>query len=68
VRDFEAGIFGSFWLGEAEFALPVNHVQEVVNPPSVYTPVPLSPPDLVSLFNLRGMVIPVVDLRRLLGL
>ncbi len=61
-------IFGSFFLGDSEFALPVAHVQEVVNPCEAYTAVPLGPDYLLGIFNLRGTIVPVVDLRRLLDL
>lgn len=59
-------VYGSFWIDETEFALPVNSIQEVVNEPESYAPVPLSPPHMVGLFNLRGFIIPVIDLRILL--
>lgn len=64
----EHAIFGSFYLANSEFAVSVSYVQEVVNPPIAYTPVPLAPDYLKGLFNLRGTVIPVLDLRSLLGL
>ncbi len=56
-------IFGSFFLAESEFAVAVSFVQEVVNAPASYTAVPLAPKYLKGLFNLRGVVIPVLDLR-----
>ena len=61
-------IYGSFSLGGSEFALPVGVVQEVVNEPAGYTTVPLSPDYLLGLFNLRGNIIPVVDLSRIFNL
>lgn len=61
-------IFGSFYLCESEFAIAVSSVQEVVNAPGSYTRVPLAPEYLKGLFNLRGTVIPVLDLRGLLKL
>lgn len=64
----ERSIFSSFYLAESEFAVAVTHVQEVVNAPSTYTAVPLAPKFLKGLFNLRGTIIPVVDLRALLAL
>lgn len=64
--EFERGIFGSFFLNQSEFSISVTYIQEVVNPPLKYTSVPLSPAYLVGLFNLRGLIIPVVDLRVLL--
>lgn len=56
-------IFGSFFLGDSEFALSVNYVQEVVVPPTTYSHLPLAPAYLQGLFNLRGHIIPVVDLK-----
>lgn len=64
----ENGIYGSFFMGESEFALSVTHVQEVVNSPPRYSPVPLGPAYLKGLFNLRGLIVPVVDLRTILKL
>lgn len=64
----DQAIFGSFYLMDSEFALSVSYVQEVVNAPASYTSVPLSPDFLKGLFNLRGTVVPVIDLKILLGL
>jgi purine-binding chemotaxis protein CheW len=61
-------LFGSFHLGETELALPVADLQEVVNYPAAVTPVPLAPRHLLGIFNLRGTLIPIVDLRQLLHL
>jgi purine-binding chemotaxis protein CheW len=61
-------LYGSFHLGETELALPVAALQEVVNYPAAVTPVPLAPLHLLGLFNLRGTLIPIVDLRQLLHL
>ena len=62
-----ADILGSFWIGGTEFALPVAVIHEVVNEPEGYTPVPHSPAHIPGLFCLRHMIVPVVDLRILLG-
>ncbi|WP_321891478.1 chemotaxis protein CheW [Paraburkholderia tropica] len=61
-------LYGSFHLADTELALPVSALQEVVNHPEALTPVPLAPSYLLGLFNLRGTLIPVVDLRQLLNL
>ncbi|MBY6066694.1 chemotaxis protein CheW [Leisingera aquaemixtae] len=58
--------YGSFLIGDSEFAIPVSVLQEVVNEPGDISPVPLAPPYMLGLFNLRGMIVPVVDLRKLL--
>ncbi|MBS1984476.1 MAG: chemotaxis protein CheW [Bdellovibrionales bacterium] len=60
-------IYGSFYIENTEFAVNVASIQEVVNLPSHLTCVPLSPPHLVGVFNLRGLIIPIVNLRRLLN-
>ena len=64
----ENKIYGSFKLGSTEFALPVDSVQEVVNEPVAYSSVPLAPSYLLGLFNLRGMIVPVVDLKSIFGI
>lgn len=61
-------LFGSFHLGEFELALPIGALQEVVPFPASITRVPLAPPHLLGLFNLRGMLIPLADLGRFMGL
>lgn len=60
--------FGSFFIGDYEVALPIEIVQEVVNYPAMVTPVPLSPDYLIGIFNLRGMIVPIINLSKLMGL
>lgn len=60
------GIYGSFFLNGDEFAIGMADLQEVVNAPSKLQKMPLSPQYLLGLFNLRGRILPVVDLRILL--
>lgn len=64
----DADIFGTFQIGGNEFAVSVMSIQEVVNRPAEFTNIPLSPDYLLGLFNLRGLIIPVVDLRAIFGL
>ncbi|MFH0809999.1 MAG: chemotaxis protein CheW [Pseudomonadota bacterium] len=52
----------SFTLGEEEFALEIDRVREVLGYP-VITVVPRMPDYLRGVINLRGNVVPVVDLR-----
>lgn len=56
----------TFFLGDQAFGLEVEQVREVVRYTRI-TPVPLAPPLIRGLINLRGEIIPVVDLRRRLG-
>ncbi len=67
-NDSSSEIFGTFLIGGNEFAVSVSSIQEVVNRPEVFTNIPLSPDYLLGLFNLRELIIPVVDLRTIFGL
>lgn len=59
--------FVTFHLGGECFAFPMESVLEIIRVPSTVS-VPLTPTALVGLANLRGTVLPVVDLRRTLAL
>lgn len=58
-------IVGTFFLGGQEFALPAEHVREVVGMPARITPIPLSPACLEGIFTLRGAAIPLLNLGRI---
>jgi purine-binding chemotaxis protein CheW len=49
------------------FGLPIDRVRDVFTV-SEMTPVPLGPPEIVGLLNLRGRIATAIDLRRRLGL
>jgi purine-binding chemotaxis protein CheW len=53
-----------FRLGDDEFGLPVEAVDEVARVPAQITRVPKTPKFLEGVVNLRGVVLPVVDQRR----
>jgi purine-binding chemotaxis protein CheW len=57
-----------FRLGAEEFGVPIESVQEIVRVPDVLTHVPRAPASVEGVINLRGSVLPVIDLRRRLGL
>lgn len=59
--------YATFEVANQLFGVEVHTVQEVLSY-NEYTPVPLAPPAVGGLFNLRGQVIPAVDLRVQLGL
>lgn len=59
--------FCSFTLAGHLFGVDVLRVQEVLDRMPM-TPVPLAPPELAGLINLRGQVLPAIDLRRRLAL
>ena len=56
-----------FELDGREFALPLREVVEILRMVAI-TPVPEVPRWVVGVINLRGRVIPVIDLRRRLGI
>lgn len=55
-------------LGRDEFGVPISAVQEIVRLPDELTRVPRAPEFVEGVINLRGAVLPVIDLRRRLGL
>ena len=56
-----------FVVGDVTYAIPIASVKEIVNPVGL-TPVPHAPPAVVGVVNHRGVVVPIVDLRRRFGL
>jgi purine-binding chemotaxis protein CheW len=53
-----------FRLGEDEFGLPIEAIDEVARVPDQITRVPKTPRFLEGVINLRGEVLPVIDQRR----
>lgn len=54
-------------LGEQTFGVPILRVQDVFIPERL-TRVPLAPPEIAGVLNLRGRIVTLIDLRRRLGL
>jgi purine-binding chemotaxis protein CheW len=61
-------LFVVFRLDEEEYAVDVDAVQEIIRVPEALIRVPKSYDFVEGLVNLRGTVLPVVDLRTRLGL
>lgn len=59
--------FVIFHVADENFAVPLSEVQEIIRMPEVVH-VPLSPPALEGLANLRGSVLPVIRLRQAFGM
>ena len=51
-----------FIVGDEEYAIPILNIQEIIKPIE-YTRVPSTPAYVLGAFNLRGNVIPLIDLR-----
>ncbi len=58
----ESGQWATFFLANEQFAVPVEDVQEVLLSQPL-TPVPLAAEQIVGLLNLRGAIMPAIDLR-----
>ena len=56
----------AFAVGEQEYVIDVMRIRSIVRPLPV-TAVPHAPPSVEGMVELRGSVIPVVDLRKRLG-
>ena len=55
-----------FRIGHETFGLPISLVHEIVRPPEI-TNVPHAPEYVEGVMNLRGRIVPVIDLRRRFG-
>ena len=54
-------------IGGQLFGLPIRRVQDVFVPERL-TRVPLAPPEIAGVLNLRGRIVTLIDLRRRFGL
>jgi purine-binding chemotaxis protein CheW len=53
-----------FRLGGQEYGMPIAAVEEIARPPQRLTRIPKAPSFIDGMMNLRGIVVPIVDLRR----
>ncbi len=60
-------VYVRFGLGDQTMVLPMDRVREV-SPVEALAPVPRAPRGIAGLLNLRGTIIPAMDLRKRLGL
>ena len=58
----------SFGLAGQEYALPIEHVQEIVQVPELISAVPNCDDSVLGVMTLRNRLLPLVSLRRLFGL
>ena len=57
----------TFHVGQEEFGLDIGSITEAIRPLTI-TPLPRMPQFVEGVINLRGIIIPVVDLRKRFGL
>jgi purine-binding chemotaxis protein CheW len=69
MTEIESGAneFVTFLIAGEVFALNMAPVQEIIRVPEVVK-VPKSPPSLMGIANLRGRVLPIINLRKIFGL
>ncbi len=63
----ESGQLATFFVADRFFGVDVLRVQEVLRAQQM-TRVPLAPEVIEGLINLRGQIVPAIDMRRRLGL
>ncbi len=57
----------AFKLGDRQFGIDIANIREVIRMVEI-TPVPEAPNFIQGVINLRGLVVPILDLRTILGL
>ena len=65
--ELEGGKFLTFFLGEEEYAIEILKVQEIIGLMKI-TPVPKMPDYIRGVLNLRGKIVPVMNVRTRFGL
>lgn len=66
INNLESRLFLTFSISETPYALPIDYIREIIEFTS-YTVLPSMPAFLRGLINLRGTVIPVIDLQARFG-
>ena len=56
-----------FRIGEDSYAIPVAMLTEIIIPQKLF-PVPTTPQHVLGVINLRGTIVPIVDIRPVLSL
>jgi purine-binding chemotaxis protein CheW len=56
-----------FNMGEDTYAIPVEVLMEIIISPKIF-PVPTAPSHVLGVINLRGNIVPIVDIRSVLSL
>ncbi len=57
----------SFRIGDEVYTIDVKKVKEIIKPCKI-TPIPKAPPFVEGVISLRGLVIPIIDMRKRFGL
>ncbi len=63
----ESSKYVTFFLGKEEYGLPIERIKEIIYVKDIKI-VPNSPEDVVGVINLRGTILPVIDLKKKLNM
>jgi purine-binding chemotaxis protein CheW len=66
-EDLQRDMYLTFHLADEDYGLAIRNVIEIIGVQSM-TPVPDMPPFVMGVINLRGAVIPIIDIRLRFGL
>jgi len=53
----------AFGVGDGDYAVDIMRIKEIINPVAV-TPMPKAPPFIEGVIELRGAILPIVDVRK----
>jgi purine-binding chemotaxis protein CheW len=67
IRNDSLGKYLAFVLGKEEYCIPINKIREIIGIMNI-TPLPGTPNFVKGVINLRGKVIPVIDMRLRFGI
>ena len=67
IEDSQRDLFLTFHLHQEDYGIAINHVTEIIGIQNI-TEVPDMPAEVKGVINLRGQVIPVMDVRLKFGL
>ena len=57
----------AFWVADEQYALDINEIREIIKVPAI-TEVPRVGRNILGIVSLRGTIVPILDLRRVLDL
>ncbi len=67
--DFDDNLvqLATFSVGDEEYVIDIMRIRQIIEPQPI-TPVPKSPPFFEGVIELRGNIIPIIDLRKRFGM
>lgn len=66
-KDMKKSQIVVFKLGNEEYAIDINNSKQIIDMENI-TPIPNTPEYIQGVMNLRGQIIPIIDLKKLLNI